>query len=43
VCAISSNRRASTRERTAREAIKLGLTRLDGSSVAFSLDATENI
>jgi hypothetical protein len=33
---------ASTRERTGREAIKLGLTRLDRSSVAFSLDATDN-
>jgi DNA-binding NarL/FixJ family response regulator len=42
VCAIPSNRRASTRERTAREAIKLGLTRSDRSSVAFSLDATDN-
>ena len=29
VCAIPSNRRASTRERAAREAIKLGLTRSD--------------
>ena len=42
VCAIPSNRRASTRERAAREAIKLGLTRSDRSSVAFSLDATDN-
>ncbi len=42
VCSIPSNRRASTRERTAREAIKLGLTRSDRSSVAFSLDATDN-
>ena len=43
VCAIPSNRRASTRERAAREAILLGLTRLDGSSVALGLAATENI
>ena len=42
VCAIPSNRRASTRERAAREAIKLGLTRSDRSLVAFSLDATDN-
>ena len=33
---------APQRERTARKAIKLGLTRSDRSSVAFSLDATDN-
>ncbi len=33
---------ASTRERAPKEAIKLGLTRSDGSSVALSLAATDN-
>ena len=40
--AILSNLGASTRERAAKEAIKRGLTRSDGSSVALSLAATDN-
>jgi hypothetical protein len=34
---------ASTRERAATAPITLGLTRLDGSSVALGLAATENM
>jgi DNA-binding NarL/FixJ family response regulator len=42
VCAIPSNRRASTRERATKEAITPGLTRLDRSSVALNLAAADN-
>jgi hypothetical protein len=42
VSAILGKLGASTRERAATAPITLGLTRLDGSSVALSLAATDN-